>query len=345
MQFLRISNDITLAQLADIVGDRNVDTILAANSLKRTPNIGKQFSEMCSKVIRETKAVDWQRQMTLLNTVTQHADIFEAVSALSQSGWKLFSSLGTLPNMLKIPESIVLSDSIDVLGSTETVSSVIYNKAMNCLKDSPQHSIDLSIFNEYNSNRNSQIVGDSTSSAYRNSTDSASSDPFQWFQIPWGKVSLYSSLGGDSKDFPVYPEELSDGRKANYTEMPDMLYQYEPWQVYQNSGPRSNTYTFKFHRDMWSGDHRDGKANELIRFCEANCYPEYNGSAVNTSIVTLYVGGKSHISGVMTDVSTRWSGPIGLDDWYLVCELDITITEISDSPLDYSTVRSKGLIG
>ena len=203
----------------------------------------------------------------------------------------------------------------------------------------PPHYIDPSIFNEYSSIRPSQIL------EYNSQGDSNIQNTFQWFRIPWGQVTLYSSLGNDSKDFPVYPEEVSDARSANYTEMPDMLYQYEPWQVYQSSGPRANTYTFKFHRDMWSGNHRDGKANELIRFCEANCYPEYSGSAVNTAVVTLYIGGQAHIRGIMKDVNVRWSGPLGLDDWYLMCELELTIVEVSDTPLNYSTVRNKGLIG
>lgn len=335
MQFLNIKESTTLSQLADIVGDRNVESVLAANNLKRTPNIGKAFKEACDSAISNTGKVNWQRQATLLNTVTGSSDVFESVALLGQSGWKLFSSLGTLPNMLKVPESIKLRDSVDVLGNSEGVSTTVYTKAMNSLRKAP-HYIDPSIFNEYSSNRSSEIV------SY---TSEQSSDPFQWFNIPWGEVTLYSSLGGDSKDFPVYPEEVSDGRVANYSEMPDILYQYEPWPVYESSGPRSNTYTFKFHRDMWSGNHTDGKANELIRFCEANCYPEYNGSAVHTAIVKLYIGGQLHISGIMKDVQVRWSGPIGLDKWYLVCELELTIQEVSEVPLSYSAVRNKGIIG
>ena len=53
--------------------------------------------------------------------------------------------------------------------------------------------------------------------------------------------------------FPVYPEELDDGVVANYEDMSEMLYQYEPWKVYKSSGPREMTFTFNFHRDMWSG--------------------------------------------------------------------------------------------
>ena len=146
-------------------------------------------------------------------------------------------------------------------------------------------------------------------------------------------------------DFPVYPEELSESTLANYTQMPELLYQYEPWQLYQSSGPRSITFTFHFHRDMWTGDHRDGKANQLIRFCEANCFPEYNGSAVNIPIATMYIKGQAFISGVVTEVTKEWSGPLGLDGFYLECTLGISITEIAPQPLNYSTVRRLPLIG
>ena len=335
MQFLSIKDTTTLSQLADIVGDRNVDAILAANNLKRTRSIGKAYRASCDEAIASAKDVDWQRQMTLLNTVTGCSDVFETLALMGENGWKLFSVLGTLPGMLKIPESIVLPDSVDVLGTSEGINNLVYQKAMTSLKN-PPHYVDPSIFNEYSSRRSSQILN------YEGAAPAA--DPFQWFQIPWGEVTLYSSLGQDSIDFPVYPEEVSDGRSANYTTMPDLLYQYEPWQVYQSSGPRRNTYTFKFHRDMWSGDHTDGRANELIRFCEANCYPEYNGSAVNTATVALYIAGVPHIVGVLQDTRVKWSGPLGLDGWYLVCELELTIIEVSETALNYSAIRNKAII-
>ena len=96
---------------------------------------------------------------------------------------------------------------------------------------------------------------------------------------------------------------------------------------------------------MWTGDHRDGKANELIRICEANCYPEFNGSMVNTSTVTLYVKGNALISGVLVDVHKTWDGPIGLDGWYLMCNLSLEIIEVSPTALNYNVVKNKPLIG
>ena len=127
--------------------------------------------------------------------------------------------------------------------------------------------------------------------------------------------------------------------------MPDLLYQYEPWQVYDSSGPRSNTYTIEAHRDMWTGDHRDGKANEMIRFFESNLYARYSGSSVITPLVTLYVAGSSLITGVMTDCSVTWDGPIGLDGWYLHFKMNFTIVEVSQTALNYDTIKKMPLIG
>ena len=335
MQFLKIENSLTLEQLSDRVGDKNVDAVLSENSLTRQVNIGSQYNTMCENTIANSEEVTWQRKTSLLNRLVDDSEIFENVALLDENGWSLYSSTGILPGTLKLPSSVQLPDSADIIGNDRSVSDSVYSKAMSQLKESP-HEIDPSIFNSFST---------AVPSIDASLVTSGTSNPFQMFQIPWGQVSLYSSLGGDSIDFPVYPEEISDGVSANYTQMPDMLYQYEPWQVYESSGPRSNTYTFKFHRDMWTGDHTDGRANELIRFCEANCYPEFSGSAVRTSTVTLYIAGTSHITGVLTQVSPRWSGPIGSDGWYLVCELELSITEVSDTPLNYSTVRNKGLIG
>lgn len=334
MQLLKITESTTLADLSNTVGERNAQLILTANNLKRTPNIGKQFKTMCDNIINQSPEVDTNRKVSLLNSLTSDSDIFESTALQGEDGWKLTSAIGTLPNMLKVPDSITLPDSVNILGNNQSVGNRIYGQVMQSLQATGE--VDPGIFNEYTGLKNSQLA---------TSYPGTPSDVFQWFKIPWGKVTLYSSIENISKDFPVYPEEVSDGYTANYTQMPDMLYQYEPWQCYQSSGPRSNTYTFRFHRDMWTGNHTDGKANELIRFCEANCFPEYQGSAVNVPTVTLYIAGTAHISGILTDVSVRWSGPLGSDGWYLACEVALSITEVAETPLDYHSVKNKGLIG
>lgn len=337
MQFLQVTKDTKLSQLAQMAGSRNVESILHLNDTSRVPNVGQAFLDVCANKVANTQDVNPERKVSLMNTLTSDSDVFETAALMGSSGWKLLSSADTLPGMMRVPDSIQLPDSTSILGNNQPVKFEVYRKVVSDLSN-PPHTVDPSIFNEYSAAKAAKILEFPSGGA-------STGDPMQWFRVPWGEVTLHSSLSDERIDFPVYPEELSDSAKANYTTMPDLLYQYEPWQIYNSSGPRTQTYSFQFHRDMWTGDHRDGKANDLIRACMANCYPEYRGSAVFTSIVTLYVAGNALISGVMSDVNVNWDGPIGQDGWYLHCKLDITITEVSREALDFSKVRNKPLIG
>lgn len=334
MKYLQVTNDTKLTDIADIVGSYNVQRVLAANNLERTPMIGKSFLAKCKAIIAESPAVSWQRKSTVLNTLTSDSDVFEKAALQSDEDWKVFSSLGTFDGMLKIPDDLNVPTSYGLLGDETPINNTVYKNAMKLLAN-PPHYIDPSIFNEVSTIRPAQIL-----SRYRDKSNFT-----QFFHLPWGDITLYSSLESSGVDIPAYPEEYEDSRKANYTTMPDMLYQYEPWQLYESSGPRANNFDFQLHRDMWTGDHRDANANNLIRFCQANCYPKYHGSAVNVPIVSLYVKGKCLISGVMTDCSVSWNGPIGLDGWYLSFKLSLSITEISQTALNYDTIRSKSIIG
>lgn len=341
MQFISIQPATTLKDFIKSVGVSNAHSILSANGVQWAPNIGRLFEAKCDEIIssygqisRASTVVDYQRKSTILNSFVGDDDVFEKAALSSEDEWKVISTLGTFPGMLKVPESIVLPDSSDVLGSGTPVAKNVYDQAMSQLQTEP-HIIDPGIFNQYSTIRNANMT------TYAKTTSTA----MKWFKLPWGEITLHSSIDNESVDFPCYPEELSDGKKANYAQMPELLYQSEPWQLYESSGPRSNTYTFNIHRHMWSGDHNDGMANKLIRFCEAHCYPKFNGSLVNTSIATLYVHGNKLIRGVITDVDTDWDGPIADDGWYLHVKLAITITEVSEEPLDYDTVKSKPLIG
>lgn len=334
MQFLQIKQNETLTSLRDIVGPFNLENILAVNALKRIPYIGRQLNERSQSIIENDEEVSLEFKISALNKASSDADVFETMALMGESGWKIYKATNALPNTLFVPESVTLPKSENIIGNSRRVTDEIYNKAVSCLRT--QGYIDPEIFNTYSYEKNTK-VSTSTSNNYSNL--------FEFFKIPWGNMSIYSSLSDEMKDFPVYPEEYSDAVRANYTTMPELIYQFEPWQLYTSSGPRSNTYNFTFHRDMWTGDHRDGKANELIRFCEANCYPEYNGSAVNTSLSSLYVNGHILIRGIITDVSKVWSGPNGLDDFPLVCKLTLSFIEVSPYPLDYWTVKSKPLIG
>ena len=335
MQFWEVTKDTKLSELSNLVGSRNVDQVLHVNELPRVPNIGETYLSNAQSVIESiTESVDWQRKSSVLNSFAGDSDVFETAALSGASAWKFISAKGSFPTCIKIPIGLVIPDSARVLGNKQGVSANVYNRTMNSLSEVP-HSVDPNIFNEYSS-----IVPSRFSDYTR-----PDAKVFEFFKIPWGDISLYSSLDNEHVDFPVYPESVSDARKANYTEMPELLYQYEPWQLYQSSGPRTNSYVFDFHRDMWNGDHNRGGANRLIRFCQAQCYPRYVGAAVNTAIVTLYVKGKILISGIMNDVSVDWDGPLGHDGWYLHCKLTLSITEVAPQALSHDTVMQMGVIG
>ena len=343
MQFLKIDKDMQLSDLKEIVGEQNLEAVLSINGLSRIPNIGEVFYNMVSEASTHPISDDPDqvslRKLTLINGFTTDSDIFEYAAMLSESDWNVLSELGTFPGMLKLPDYVTLPDSTDTLGNGVGVSSETYRKATDSIRRGV--AIDTSSFGSYN------WVGVGNVLSPKRGGGTPPKSNFHWFKIPFGEVTLYSSLGGESIDFPCYPSDISDGYRANFDTMPDLLYQYEPWQVYKGSGPRSSTISFDIHRDMWSGNHLDGKCADLLRFCEANCYAEYNGAAVNTATVTLYIHGQPFISGIMTDVTPSWDGdsPIGLDGFYLHLKLSITITEVATERLNYSTVRGKGLIG
>ena len=341
MQYLTITRDMTLFQLINIVGEDNIDAVLNANGLNRAYNIGEKFYERNEALLSEISSIDYQKKMSILNQFVGDSDLFEKAALGTEDEWVLLESFNCFSDAIRIPDGIRLPPSVGILGNGIPVPDVIYNSCMDSLLrtdgENP-HMIDSSIFAEYSASYYSGAFIDNVSIG-------EGPEAFQWFKLPWKEVALYSELNDEMLYFPVYPEGFDDGVSANYEDMPEMLYQYEPWKVYKSSGPREITFTFKnIHRDMWNGDHRDGMANLLIRGCESNCYPEYNGSLVNYSFVSMYIHGQNLITGVMTDCKVNWSGPIGLDGFYLVFDLSFTISEVSPEPLNLLTVRNKRLI-
>ena len=340
MQFLKVYKNTNLSDLTDLVGTRNVSSMLVQNQLERDVNIGSEFYDKCATIGRTSPEVPWQRKQVLLNKYVDDQYLFEEAALLGESGWKVLNELNTFPTALSVPETITIPESDATLGGGPPVGKDLYNQAMSQLADSSNgNQIDPGIFNSYSSSL-------PVTAARSGSSSGESGNIFQPFHIPWGDITLVDMLTGESVDFPVYPEELEDRRSSSYTTMPDLLYQYEPWQVYQSSGPRSGTYTFEMHRQMWTGNESDGKANELIRICQSFLYPTYSGSAVNAHPATLYIGGSSFISGIITDAPVNWDGPISsIDKFYLHFRISLTFTEVSTQALNNEVVRNLPLIG
>lgn len=352
MQFLMTPKSMTLSALADRVGERNVDEMLNTNSLTRTVNIGKQFYDRSNQDITE---VDAQTKINILNTFVGNADIYEKAALGGEKDWNSLSKYGCFSDALKVPESVKLSPATDVIGSAEPIAKSIYEKCIYSLSE--YGTVDPAVFDEnitvggslYGiiSNRKDTLgYKDTLGKNIYNQNAKQTISPLQGNKLPWGMITLYSSISDTSMEIPAYPEEgISDGYKANYTEMGEILYQYEPWQVYKSSGPRQITFTFHLHRDMWTGDHTDGNANRLIRFCQANCFAKYSGSAVYAPQVSLYINGENYITGIMTDCNVNWRHPIASDGFYLDFDLIFSIQEVSPYKLNYDSIMQKGLIG
>ena len=337
MKYVSIYPSDTLRTLTQRVGYQNVNQILADNNLTRAPNIGAQWKAHINEAAKSADP-SYERKLSILNQFVDNADIYQEAALSDSRQWKVLDNTNAFPSYLYINDDIEdsIPDSYQIIGNNVAVSrdlQATVNEAL--LTDS----VDPSMF------RNVTATGIVGLSGGINSSKS-SFNPMDWFNMPKSEVMIYSSLSGSALPIPAYPEELSDERVANFGQMPDLLYQYEPWNMYESSGPRSNSYTFDLHRDMWTGDHADGKANELIRFCQANCYPRYLGAAVVPSTVTLYISGSPIIRGIMTNVHVDWDGPLGKqDNYYLHFKLTLTITEVSADPLNYDSIMSKPLVG
>lgn len=335
MKYVAIYSNDTLKTFSDRVGYQNVNQILSDNGMKRTPNIGKQWQALKNKYIETTDDPTYERKVAILNRFVDNSDIYEEAATSDSDGWKVLDASNNFKNYLYVNDSIEdsIPDSYQVLGNSISVTKDVQVLVNNQLITD---SVDSNVFNSI---QTSPFVGLSGNAV-------SSTNPLQWFKIPFDKVMLYSSLSNSTMAIPAYPESISDGHVANYTQMPDLIYQYEPWQMYASSGPRQVTFSFDLHRDMWTGDHKDGKASELIRFCEANCYPRYNGASVVPATVTLYIAGEPEIHGVMTSVNKTFDGPLGQrDDFYLHFTLELTIVEVSQDALSYDSVIQKSLIG
>ncbi len=268
MQYLRITRDMTLQQLASIVGERNVDAVLNANGLERAYNIGEQFYEKIDALLKIEGEVDYQQKFNILNQFVGDSDLYEKAALGTEDDWRTLAAFNFFTDAIRIPDDIQLPSAVGLLGNGEPIATSISNQCKTALlSPDTDHIIDPTIFATYSASYSGgTYVGDNT--------EAPTSTPFEWFNLPWGEIFLYSSLSDEVLYFPVYPEEFDDGASATYEDMPEMLYQYEPWKVYKSSGPRELSFTFKFHRDMWTGDHRDGMANKLIRGCQANCYQQ-----------------------------------------------------------------------
>ena len=140
--------------------------------------------------------------------------------------------------------------------------------------------------------------------------------------------------------FPCMPESYSDSRQSNYTSQ-HPLGRSEPFQIYQNSGPRTVSVSFKMHREM----NHITPIEDVVSAIEACAYPTTGNDRSVAPRVTLYIGGNCKISGIISgSVTANWSdtiAEIGGKLKYNMVELSFTVTECTGNPRSLAYVYGK----
>ena len=132
--------------------------------------------------------------------------------------------------------------------------------------------------------------------------------------------------------FPGYPESYSDSHQASVSQQTP-LGRSEPFQIYQNSGPRTVNVSFRMDREMT----RTTEIGDIVGIVQSACYP-VRMSATIIPRCTLVIGNNCSITGIITSVNTNWSDTI-IEDRYMVVTLDFSIQECTGTPKLAGTVR------
>lgn len=140
--------------------------------------------------------------------------------------------------------------------------------------------------------------------------------------------------------FPCFPESVSDTSTANFSEM-NPIGRSEPFQIYQNSGPREVSVSFTMHKEMV----HTTPIEALVNAVKATTYPlgsrnassTFNYSTANgidiVPKVHLVIGRSIDITGVIKgSVGIKWYGTINKFDRYNMVDLDFTVTECTGDP-------------
>lgn len=145
-------------------------------------------------------------------------------------------------------------------------------------------------------------------------------------------------IGNTILYMPCYPEEVSDTTTVNYNNQ-NVLGRSEPYQAYNNSGPRAISFTFKMHREMTGNV---GEIERIVRYVESSVYPNYDSSGVAAIKTSVKIGNSISITGIVTSETTNWSGPIGPDKKYNMVTITFTVTEVTGDP---KTAQKIAIIG
>ena len=152
MKYVPISENTTLSDLINIVGERNIDYILQANGLIRSVKIGKQLLDRTAYLADVDFATNAQTKLNVLNSLVADSDVYEKAALGDDRDWYSLAKYGTFYNYIKIPDEISIPASSGILGNGEPISNDLYEQCVDSLLGkrpyTEPNTIDPIIFNE-----------------------------------------------------------------------------------------------------------------------------------------------------------------------------------------------------
>ena len=133
--------------------------------------------------------------------------------------------------------------------------------------------------------------------------------------------------------FPCFPDSYSDSHTASVTPQTP-LGRSEPFQIYQNSGPRTVSVEFRMDREMA----RKNEIGQIVGFVQSLTYPTGSGTIIPRC--TLVIGDNCYITGIVTDVSTNWSDTI-INNVYMIATLSFSVIECTGNPKTQGEVAAR----
>ena len=156
-------------------------------------------------------------------------------------------------------------------------------------------------------------------------------------------------------NLPTYPESVQDNLQSNFQQT-QALSRTAPVFTYQNSGPRTMTFQFTFHRDMLNDANKGGLSNAelyvgedyvdyIVRNLQAIALPTYNAgskSVVPPEVaVRIGEGDDIFIRGVVQgSVTVGYSMPMLSNGKYAMVNISFSVYETT--PFDAKAVSQMG---
>ena len=143
--------------------------------------------------------------------------------------------------------------------------------------------------------------------------------------------------------FPCYPESYSDNYSANISSV-NVLGRSEPFQIYNNGGPRKVDVSFEIHREMYLRGRT--YLDELVKALHSASFPKGDDSIlpkVTFAIINKTGGYQCYIHGLIDGgASVQWKGPINEWGTYNMVSLSFSVIECRGIPRTSADVRNHG---